>query len=351
VPPQLPRPSDETGDLLDDRKVVGYLRQRGLIGTNEAKVEPLHGGVSNIVLGVSGPSCDLVLKQSLPRLRVADDWPALRSRALIEADALSLLGRITPGAVPRVLDRDPERFAIVVERAPRDWANWKTLLLHEIVDQEVAGRLGCLLARWHNATLGEAGVPPQFLPTTGFEQLRVDPYYRTVARRHPSLAPALGRMADQLLSHRQCLVHGDFSPKNVLVGRGPQMWVIDFEVAHFGDPAFDIAFLVSHLFIKSVHLPRSAAGLDACITSFTTSYEATTCSELAPSWAYVLAHVGCLLLARVDGKSPVEYLSPQGRDRVRELGRLLLHEPPESPSGLAGLREERAASRQRAPRG
>ena len=324
----MPSVADDDNDTLDEDSVRDYLSSRGLDPAPGAIVQPLGGGVSNIVLAVGEGPGAVVVKQALARLRVADHWPAPRDRAIAEAEALDLVGALTPGAAPAVLDRDPDRSTLVVERAPARWEDWKSVLLAGTIDKGVAVRLGSLLAQWHGATWQGNGLSARLRRTERFEALRVDPYYRTVARRRPETAAAVLGHASEMMGRQLCLVHGDFSPKNVLVGPGLDFWVIDFEVAHFGDPVFDLAFLLCHLMLKSVHRPAWAAAYDACAVEFGRTYAAGVQAELAPTWAYVLGHVGCLMLARVDGKSPAEYLTADERAQVKRFGDLLLSAPP-----------------------
>jgi len=330
---------DFSDNDLDEKNVVAYLRNRGLTLSAGSDVRPLGGGVSNVVLAIGEGTGSMVVKQALPRLRVADKWWAPRERALAEADALDLVNRITPGNVPQVLDRDPDRCALVVERAPSEWEDWKSLLLAGTIDPSVGARLGSMLARWHNATFQVSTLSPRFSAREPFEALRIDPYYRTVARRLPHTSSLVLRYVDEMQARRLCIVHGDFSPKNVLVGPEPELWVIDFEVAHIGDPAFDVAFLLCHLMLKSLHRPQLAAEYDRCAADFASTYQGGARPELAPSWEYVLGHVGCLLLARVAGKSPAEYLTAEERSRALRFGEILVSGPPGTPGDLAGVRQ------------
>lgn len=296
--------------LLGERSVGPYLRERGVLKDETDHVGALGGGVSNIVLAVDGDGRRLVVKQSLPQLNVVEEWLAKRERALTEAAALAWAATVTPDAVPAVVDVDPDACALVLERAPGHWRTWKDALLEGTVDRDVAARLGTVLRRWHDATPPEA-VDDQEV----FVQLRVDPYHRTVARRHPDLALRIEEVATRLLARRAAFVHGDFSPKNVLVG--PEgLWVIDFEVGHLGDPGFDVAFLVSHLALKTVHRPAAAGAYRDAAEAFLDSYGSVP-DDLVPQ-------VACLLLARVDGKSPVEYLDVEQQGRVRAAARRLL---------------------------
>jgi aminoglycoside phosphotransferase (APT) family kinase protein len=315
-------------DLLTEASAAEYLRGRGVIGAGPASVEALGGGVSNIVLAVTTAQRRVVLKQALPRLRVAREWLAKRERALAEARALALAVALAPGSSPGVLDVDPDRCALTIEAAPADWLTWKERLFEGAVDTATAARLGELLAGWHRGTSERDGGLDEW---DSFEQLRIDPYYREAARRHPDLAETIIGYVDAMTAGRVCLVHGDFSPKNILLGDSG-LWVIDFEVAHRGDPAFDVAFLLTHLSLKAIVLPELRAELLACAAAFDVAYR-----EAAPPLAaeYVLGHVGCLMLARVDGKSPAEYLDEAAQARARTVGRSLLAAPPGSLAGLA----------------
>jgi 5-methylthioribose kinase len=276
----------------------------------------LAGGVSSLVFVTERDGKRVVVKQALERFKVADEWLVPRERVLAEAEALELIGRLAPGSVPRVIDVDPTTFTLSMEAAPEAWRPWKALLLEGEVEAAVATRLGELLTVVHavDADIGTA---------ESFEAQRVDPYFRTVQRRHPELADRVGAYIERLLATQTSLVHGDYSPKNVLVGEDG-LWVIDWEVVHRGDPAFDLAFLLNHLTLKAIHRPEAAGGYETCSEAFLSAYGGTD------DLRYVLGLVGCLMLARVDGKSPAEYLTEPEREQARSHGIALLSDPPGS---------------------
>lgn len=328
-------PPEPDGALLSSATVTDHLRNRGLLEPHQhVEVKELGGGVSNVVLAIEGAGIRWVVKQSLPRLRVAEDWPATQRRVITESRALRWAGRTTPGAVPSVVDVDPEAFVIVISAAPGGWTNWKEDLLVGDADSDVAVLLGHVLGRWHSETSGSDEARLAFDDLEAFDQLRIDPYYRAIASKHPAVAPAVEEYVSRMVTSASCLVHGDFSPKNILVGDHGELWVLDFEVAHYGDPAFDLAFLLHHLALKSVH---RAPGAPACLEAaeaFLTSYADAAVGSPQVDLRYVLGHVGCLMLARVDGKSPAEYLTESERSEVRSVASRLLLSPPSSVAEL-----------------
>jgi tRNA A-37 threonylcarbamoyl transferase component Bud32 len=327
-------------ELLDVHSVVPYLRERNLLNSPGATARELGGGVSNVVLALDGPSGPVV-KQSLPQLRVAASWTAPQDRILTEADALTLCAGLTPARVPRVLDVDPDRFVLCIERAPDGWTDWKTALMSGSVRAGVARELGRTLAAWHAATANGAGITPRMSDPRAFEVLRIDPYFRAVASAMPGLGVAVEQVIARLASRRLCLVHGDFSPKNVLVSPdATAILVIDFEVAHVGDPEFDLAFLLSHLTLKAIHLPDLADRFDELSSVFLDAYVSGVPDELRPDTTSMLRCVGALLLARVHGKSPAEYLDRAGRAQAELLGTALLRGRGNSLMSLADLRRK-----------
>jgi 5-methylthioribose kinase len=315
-------------DRLSVEELPAYLERRGVAAAVRS-VDVLEGGVSNDVYAVSADSRRLVVKQSCARLRVADEWVATRERTLNEAAALRFVRALTPEHVPEVVDLDEERIVLVIEGAPATWPSWKALLLDGMVDLGVATTLGRVLAEWQRGSR----VPPtdpRLDDLRALAQLRLEPYHLTTAERHPDLSDRIGELVAQLRERRVSFVHGDFSPKNVLVGE--RVWVIDFEVAHYGNPAFDVAFLLSHLALKTVARPADAVSYAEAARGFWTTYREH--GGAATDFAEVGGHAAALLLARVDGKSPAEYLDAGGQAAVRDAARSLLRTPPETVEAL-----------------
>jgi aminoglycoside phosphotransferase (APT) family kinase protein len=285
-------------------------------------VEELTGGVSGTVLSVRGPGVALVVKQALPTLRVAEEWIAPARRTDTEAAALRLAARLVPGRVPPVVDSDGAEHVVVLQHAPAGWRNWQAELLDGRPHAASGHWAGETLARLHAATAGDREVAEAFADYEAFAQLRLEPYHGVVMRRLPQLVPALQPLVDELRDARTCLVHGDYAPKNILLGPDGA-WVLDMEVAHYGHPVFDLAFFLSFPLLTALQLPELAPACSELVRGFTAAYERRA-AAVAPRADSLAAHTGAMLLARTDGRSPATFLGARAVKQARALGRRLL---------------------------
>jgi tRNA A-37 threonylcarbamoyl transferase component Bud32 len=319
---------------LKDSNAVDYLASQGLIQASEVRsVDLLGWGVSNTLVKVCTAGDCVVVKQSLPQLKVSEEWFADRERIYRERAGIETLASLLPaGTVPRVLYEDKENFLFVMSCAPAEGANWKEQLLQGQVDLRVARKVGATLGTVHRKTAGVESVRQEFLDDRPFIQLRIDPYHRATARVHPDLAGAIEPEAQRMLDVKAALVHGDYSPKNIIVA-GTDIFLLDFEVVHYGNPVFDLAFMINHLFLKSVYNAPIRRQYFQAVDSFWQGYaeEIASSAELLQGcnsleWDTV-KQLGCLMLARIDGKSPAEYIdSPGTKELVRGTARTILLE-------------------------
>jgi hypothetical protein len=289
----------------------------------------LGGGVSNWVIHFDVGQ-GVVVKQALARLRVREEWLADPRRAVLEGYAMvALAERLPAGDVPQVLFVDEDLCLLGMTSAPERATPWKQLLLGGKADPADATGVGALLGRMHGAAWEDGNLARRFGDLALFEQLRLNPYHEYTARLAEqrgdrALAELLRAGAQEMRDIRCTLVHGDFSPKNLLVWDRSVM-ALDFEVVHWGNPDFDTAFLLTHLALKAIHLPAVAAQYAACARVFLDAYAvALGRRSAAVIEAGALRQAGCLLAARADGKSPAEYLIAQGRLRARALGTAVL---------------------------
>jgi aminoglycoside phosphotransferase (APT) family kinase protein len=269
----------------------------------------------------------MVLKQALEKLRVEQDWRSRRDRTLREATAMQAIAPLLDdGAVPRVLFIDEANWIYAMEAAPVSMRDWKSELLAGRADAAVAHRAGEILSSMARQTWLHPEWEHRFGDQTVFDELRLDPYYRFTAARHPAVQAHFAALLAHCAERRVCLVHGDWSPKNLLTS-GERVMAIDFEVVHYGDPCFDAGFLLNHLLLKSIHRPRDRAAYFRCAVSFWSAFAQGLPPGAAWAFAGTMAHLAGLLLARADGKSPAEYLTPPQRDAARSLAMRLIAEP------------------------
>ncbi|WP_171013146.1 aminoglycoside phosphotransferase family protein [Microbacterium sp. 2FI] len=279
--------------------------------------EPLSGGVSSDIWLIRTDDIALVLKRPRRKLKVEADWQAPLDRGASEAAWLEYVSSAVPGSCPRVLGYDEESFAIALEYLdPARHSNWKSDLLAGRVDPAFAGAVGRDLGRIHSASARAPELAFQFDHPDLFESLRVEPYLVRTAAAVPEAREALESIIGTLRVTRVALVHGDVSPKNILAGQHPVF--LDAECATWSDPAFDAAFCLTHLTLKQIHLPQHAAALRASAQEFAGAYQAEIdWEEPADVAARVARILPALMLARVEGASPAEYLNPAARDIVR----------------------------------
>jgi aminoglycoside phosphotransferase (APT) family kinase protein len=314
-----------------DADLLAALRRMGLAGPGEApRFTALTGGVSSDIFRVdlaAGPIC---VKRALAKLRVVADWRAPVARNLYEARWMRVAAGIVPAAVPKLLGQDETAGALAMAYlAPEDHPVWKAELRDGRADPTFAAEVGRRLVAIHAATAADPALAAEFPTDAIFYDIRLEPYLVATAAAHPDCAPALHALVETTRTTKRALVHGDVSPKNILVGpQGPV--VLDAECAWWGDPAFDLAFCLNHLLLKGLWRPDSAPDFLACFDTLAAAYLAGVEWEPAAAFESRAARLlPGLFLARVDGKSPAEYLTDAAQqDRVRRVARTLLLDPP-----------------------
>jgi len=322
-------------DIEDFDGLRDYLTTRGYIKSGETvSFTNLRGGVSNRTVKVAWTDGrGWVLKQALAKLRVDVDWFSSPERIGVEAKALRCLNRLAPpGTTPAFIFEDLTQHLMGMEAIPEEHENWKNVLLSGRIISDYFEQFGLLLGAIHRrSSEAISEVRQLFSDTTYFENLRLEPYYLYAARNTEEASDFLNALAQETLLHKDCLVHGDFSPKNTLIYQN-KLILLDYEVVHVGDPGFDLGFALTHFLSKAHHLPTERYRLACAAELFWQVYR----EEIAQvNWAKeleqrVVRHtLGCLL-ARVAGKSPLEYLTSAEMIRQRDAVLALMREPPAS---------------------
>jgi aminoglycoside phosphotransferase (APT) family kinase protein len=334
-----PLPADAPAADAGGSALVRALVNMGLVGAHQhVALTPLAGGVSSDVYRVDLWSGAVCVKRALPRLKVAADWRAPVERNHWEVEWLRVAGGIAPGSVPAIYgeDRDAGCFAMAF-LPPAGYPVWKTQLGAGEIASATAFAVGDVLGRIHAATANRPDVAQRFPTDAIFHAIRLEPYLVATGRAHPDLAPRLAALVEATRTTKRVLVHGDFSPKNLLVGpAGPV--ILDAECAWYGDPAFDLAFVLNHLLLKGAWRSAWRARYVDAFAALSRAYLAHVRWEApAACEARAAALLPGLMLARIDGKSPVEYLEAEAsRAEVRAFARGLLAAPVSSLAAIAG---------------
>lgn len=296
-----------------------------------SEAQPLTGGVSSDVWRVWLSSGDsVVVKRAVERLRVSAHWVVPLERNTFETRYLTVVSKIVPAFVPEVVvaDEDLHAFAMV-DLGPVP--SWREDLAAGRIDPEVGTLLGTRLAAVHSHTAGDGATAGEFASDELFDALRVEPYLRYPAEHMPEHAAVLSQLADDLAGTHIALVHGDVSPKNIIAtDSGPVL--TDAECAWYGDPAFDSAFCLNHLLLKRIWKPQHRDQLHQTSTAFLSAYlRGVTWEPPDATAARIALLLPALALARVDGRSPVDYLSGAQRDSLRVRAGRALHESDTDP--------------------
>jgi aminoglycoside phosphotransferase (APT) family kinase protein len=333
---------DSQASAIDrpDRAIVDFVGRSGLVPCGGApRFERLPGGVSSdIWLVRAGPGAFCV-KRALSQLRVAADWRAPIERNTKEAAWIKAVAGFMPEAVPSLLAEDAEAGMFAMDYLPPEtFEGWKAQLQHGHVLPATAAEVGRRLVRIHRRFARSSAAASEFATDAIFQAIRLEPYLLATAQVHPDMAAVLKKLAETTARTKLTLVHGDVSPKNILVGpKGPVF--IDAECAWFGDPAFDLAFCLNHLLLKCLWVPSATSRLLNAFDGLAETYLEGVDWEPREAIDRRAAHLlPGLFVARIDGKSPVEYLTEErDKDTVRRVARSLLAEPPERLTQIRGI--------------
>ena len=314
----------------DHAALLPALRRMGLLKDGQAfEISALTGGVSSLIVKVSTEEHSFCVKRALPQLKVAALWEAPVNRNRGEVAWLRYANRIIPGSVPKVLGEDEQDCIFAMAYLPSaQFPVWKQQLLDGVADSQTATRVAELLVKVHAASAHDPALLARFDHDEDFVAIRLSPYFLHTAQKHPDCAAALHALVQQTLAHKHVLIHGDVSPKNILNGNnGPVL--LDAECACLGDPAFDLAFVLTHMLLKCVYRPADTAAYLACFEALSERYlQQVDWEPAAELEARACALLAGMLLARVDGKSPVEYLTrPEQHDFIRGKTIAWLHQP------------------------
>ncbi len=314
-------------DIADKEVLLEYALQKKLIQKAEdARIHYFSGGVSGTVAMITEGNHCFIIKQALNSLKVAADWQCDQSRMQIEYEAQKTYWGIIPNAVSKPISFDEDNYIMVRDAAPEDCVMWKTDLMNGMLDFQVAQKAIDALSSIHNQTAGDSRVQDKFSDDQFFYGLRISPYIEYTVEKYPELKSKAGNIINMLSNERIALTHGDYSPKNIMVDKEKNIYILDLEVAFYGHPAFDLAFFANHFLLKSVKNRQwSDAYLNMLTYMMNIYFDQVQYMNKDVLEYETIQVLGMLFLARVDGKSPVEYLTEEkDKNLVRRMALMIL---------------------------
>lgn len=307
-------------EISREENLRTYLEKSDMLdGDRPVSIHYFSGGVSGataLVRLASGR--ELIVKQAYARLNVAAVWECNPERIRMEHEALKIYNEIVPDCVPKPIAYDSTNYVMIREAVPESWVMWKSELLNGRLQDAIAEKAAAALAEVHNRTAGNEQIREVFGDPSVFYTLRVEPYIEYPVGRYPEIREQSRVLADKLMTEQIALIHGDYSPKNILV-HDDQICILDMEVAYYGHPCFDLAFLTNHFLLKAVFRKELADRyLNMMLKMVQLYFDRENFTDRKKLEADTVRTLAFLFLARVDGKSPVEYLKEEvDRNLVR----------------------------------
>lgn len=303
--------------------ILDILKKHNVVCKDHATATPLTGGVSCEIYLVEDDNSRLVVKRALEKLKVEKEWFADTSRNLYEQRYLKYVGERFPQYVPKILHSFEKERLFTMEYFPERFKDWKKALMKGEVSATIANHIGQALGNIHKSSWQDPDAEAQFDSDNNFYQLRLEPYFESMLEEHHDLHTQLKSLCLAVSTTKKCLVHGDFSPKNILVS-DDEVKIVDCEVAWYGDPAFDVAFMLHHLMLKAMHFndPQYVNAAAEFLAAYRSAVGEGLYLEV--NEAKVAKLVAAMMLARIDGKSPFEYLSEQEKTTMRSSLKALL---------------------------
>ncbi|GAL24750.1 5-methylthioribose kinase [Vibrio variabilis] len=296
--------------------IIDLLKHYGVVKQDRATATPLTGGVSCEIFLIEDGDDRFVAKRALSQLKVAEEWLADPSRNKYEQRYLKYVGEKHPTWVPTIRNSFEDENLFIMEFFPECFRDWKKYLLEGDIKPQVATNIGAALGTIHAMSWDDQNAKTWFDSDANFHELRLSPYFEFMRTKHPQLESRLSALVETIETTKLCLIHGDFSPKNILVASN-EIKIVDCEVAWFGDPSFDIGFLIHHLILKYLHFNNEQFLnlASAFIDSYQLALGADKLAQINES--HTVETTLMLMLARIDGKSPVEYLTEPQREAIR----------------------------------
>ena len=316
-------------DSINQEKIIKYKR--------------LEGGVSSEVYYVKTNKSDYCIKRSLKKLLVKKNWIANTNRIKYEYLWLKHCKKIISRNIPKTFEFDNKKKYIVMEYLnDSKYKTLKQLYFNKVVNIKTIKLISKHLYKIHSSSKNLKTKKIFDGNNNNFYDLRLDPYFNEVGRIYPKYKKYIKNINKNYFENSSTLVHGDFSPKNILIGKNKIIY-LDAECCNFGDPVFDLVFFTNHLLIKSIFIKDKSQEFIKSYIIFYKEYLNNLNLKNYKSYINrIIEMTPIMLLARIDGKSPVEYLnSKKIKNIIRKKSFLLLNSKINNLNDIVGIINER----------
>ena len=320
-------------NLYLDKEIEECLIANKFISSkNNYIVEKLSGGVSSDIWKITNENCIYCLKKAKNKLDVKEDWYVPIERNIYEYEWYNEVNKLNSNIAPKVIYSDSKNFFFIMEYFDeKKFPLWKKELFKSNIDISFSQSVAQNLSFIHLNSFNNNELKNKFDTIKLFEDLRIDPYIRFTATIHDDIKNKLLDIANDLHNKKITLVHGDISPKNILINNKKPIF-LDAECAWYGDPAFDLAFCINHLLLKSIKLPKVKKLLYKSFITLSDTYLMKVKWEDPKLFEKrTILILSALMLGRIDGKSPVEYItSNYDKQLVRSFSKSIIQNPTNS---------------------
>ncbi len=344
--------ADDGQTSLTDASLPGYVRQLGLTSaTDELHVEAAGDGNINWVRRVRAPRTgrSWIVKQARPALERFPQYQASTERIVFEARYFAIASRLDAQRVcPEVLHFDATQRVLVLEDLG-DAERLDCALLRGADANGTARALGVFLGAVHAGTR-DAGLAARFR-NDNMRRLHGDHIFLLPFRPNDFPLPpelraraeavqrdaALRSIADaayaRYLEPHGALVHADVQAGNVLLASaGPKL--LDAEIAHVGDPAFDVGMLLAHLLLPAIAQGDLRPAIAAAATLWG-AYGRAFADTLPPAFRDAARYAGIEVMRRTIGAARVAAVDRLDTALAAvDLAVRLMRHPPDTPDDL-----------------
>lgn len=252
--------------------------------------ERLHGGLLNYVWRVDGAPRSIVIKYFPPYIATVPEVPLDVQRMYIEARSLLYF---QPGGVfaalksnkirpPEIYYVDRTKNFIVMEDVDTNPTNEKSSnsILSLFSGEEAGAIIGSFIGNLHSIAASRTDLARDF-NNFPIQKTRLDLQYKAIADLlkqaeipdYQILGDKLVKLGEKYLLPGKTVIMGDLWPASIIsVDRG--LRIIDWEFAHYGYPAQDLAHFAAHLWMlrDRSSTKTEAREFEQLLASFFASY-------------------------------------------------------------------------------